>query len=496
MSAVQIVRLAAPTLCAGGLVVLLAAPRRLPARPALAASLAGWLALVATLAPTTARIPLVILAALSAPVLPRVGAVVSRRPLLWFGAVGATLAIRIPVSIGGEEASLLVPLYVTILVGIGMVLARPVDERGARLPALVSYPMAALAGWLVLSSIWSSDAAEAAVHAACYVIPFSLIAWLVVALWPSDRALAWLCGGFGGVALLAAAVAIGQGLIGRTFGNAKLAELHAAGGTFRANAFLHDPNMLGRLLVVSLLMVIAAAYVAAARGRGRRVAALACAGALLTAALCLTVSQSSGLALVVGVVVLLGRAVGWRRVLIVGGLVVAATVTWGVAGGGPAHDALTSRERIARSSDGRDRLIGGGIATWRAHPVAGSGLGSFADRYRAGLSPTDRRRATLLTSHTAPVTVLAETGLVGLGLLSWLAGATILALAGRGRAPWARWVALAALGAVAAHSLLYAALLEDPLTWVALAAGMALTQRPPSRPAARPLPVRRREAVA
>ena len=352
------------------------------------------------------------------------------------------------------------------------------------------------AGWLVLSSAWSSDPTEGAVRVACYIVPFTLAAWLVVTLWPGDRALAWLCGGFGVTAFCAAAVAIGQGLTGRTFGNPKLEELHAAGATFRANGFLHDPNMLGRLMVVALIVLIAAGYLASARRR-REQMALACGATLLTVALVLTVSQSSGLALLAGMVVLLGRAVGWRRILVVGGLLGAVTVIWGVVGTGPAHDALASRERIARASDGRDRLIDAGIGIWRAHPVVGSGLGSFADQYSATLSPQERRRATLFTSHTAPITVLAEGGLVGIGLLSWLGLATVLALRVPGRGAGARWTVLAGLAAIATHSLLYAALLEDPLTWVALAVGTALTlQRPQARPAPAGVSVSRRELVA
>ncbi len=496
MTAVELIRLAGLILCAAGLAALLAAPR-FPAGAALGATLGGWLALITTLAPAATRLPVVICAGLAGGALLRVGALMLRRPLLWFAAIGATVAIRVPVSIGGQKASLLAPLYVVLLLGVGMFLASPQSRgTGARFPTVVGRPLGAVAGWLVLSAVWTSDPTEGAIRAACYIVPFALAAWLVVTLWPGDGALAWLCAGFGAVALCAAAVAIGQGLTGRTFGNAKLEELHAAGATFRANGFLYDPNMLGRLMVVALIMLIGAGFIATTRS-GREPLALACAATLLTVALVLTVSQSSGLALVAGTVVLLGRTVGWRRILVVGGLLGVVTVIWGVVGTGPAHDALASQERIARASDGRDRLVDAGIGIWREHPVVGSGLGSFAEQYRATLSPQERLRATLFTSHTAPVTVLAEGGLVGFGLLSWLGLATILALRAPGRGAWARWVVLAVLAAIATHSLLYAALLEDPLTWVALAVGTALTLQPPRlRPAPAVVAVSRRVLVA
>ena len=494
MTAVTSLHLAGSVLCAGGLAGLLAAPRRLPVGMALGATLTGWLALIAALAPSGTRVPIVAVVALGAVALLRAGAVVARHPHLWFAAIGATLAIRVPVAVGGQEASLLVPLYLTILLGIGM-RARSAIGAPPRFPRAVGRPLAALTAWLVLSSAWSSDPAQGSIRAACYIVPFALAAWLVVALWPGNDALAWLCGGFGVIAVSAAAVAIGQGLTGRTFGNATLDELHAGGATFRANGFLHDPNMLGRRIVVALIIALAMGYLGGSGARGRWVQASA--ATVLTLGLCLTVSQSSGLALIVGVVVILGRAVGWRRVVIVGSVVGAVVIAWGLVGTDGAHRALASQERIARASDGRDRLIGGGIEIWREHPVVGSGLGSFTDHYRATLSPQEARRATLLTSHTAPITVLAEGGLIALGLLVWCGGATILLLRRPGWAAWARWTVLAVLAAIGTHSLLYAALLEDPTTWIALAAGAALTWQPsPQRATTAIAPRRRRELAS
>jgi O-antigen ligase len=483
--AVELVRTAASITCAGGLLALLAAGRRIRPPVALWVVLVGWLVTAASLAPPGRRWTAMLAVAAVAGLLPRLGNVLADRTCWWLAAVGATLALRVPVSVGDQDASLLLPLYAAIVAGAGMSLAARRRRRAShRFPRKLGVPLGAFSAWLMVSSAWSSDPGEAAVRIACYVAPFALLAWLVVDLWPAQGGPTWLAGGFGAMAVGAAAVAIGQAVAGRTFGNDKLAELHAAGGMFRANGPLHDPNMLGRILAVALILALAAAYLCAARGEGRRSLRLVAGGMLLIAGLMLTASQSSGLALVAGVGVLLMRGVGWRRVLAVMAVAGVALIAWGAFGSDPVHDAVSSRERIARASDGRDRLVAGGIAVWRDHPLAGSGLGSFADRYRAGLDPAERERAALVTSHTAPVTVLVEGGIVGLGLLVWVAVAAIRVLGRRGRAGWARWALLATLAAVAVHSLLYAALVEDPLTWVALAAGAALTLAPRERPPA------------
>jgi O-antigen ligase len=85
----------------------------------------------------------------------------------------------------------------------------------------------------------------------------------------------------------------------------------------------------------------------------------------------------------------------------------------------------------------------------------------------------------VLVSHNAPLTVLSEMGLVGIGLLVWLLAAAALALRRAGAAADALGtrVALAALAAILVHSLLYAALFENPYSWVILAAGLLLAAR-------------------
>jgi hypothetical protein len=73
---------------------------------------------------------------------------------------------------------------------------------------------------------------------------------------------------------------------------------------------------------------------------------------------------------------------------------------------------------------------------------------------------------------------------IGFGLFLWLlAGAGWAVVRGSaaqgGPAGWARWTAGAILLGIVIHSLLYAALFEDPFIWVLTAAAVALAALAP-----------------
>ena len=80
-------------------------------------------------------------------------------------------------------------------------------------------------------------------------------------------------------------------------------------------------------------------------------------------------------------------------------------------------------------------------------------------------------------SHTTPITIAAEQGVLGLiayiGLL--LAGVLVLAR-GRLRSSPARVAILAAFVALVVHTWAYADFLEDPIAWTLLAVGCGLAR--------------------
>ena len=81
-------------------------------------------------------------------------------------------------------------------------------------------------------------------------------------------------------------------------------------------------------------------------------------------------------------------------------------------------------------------------------------------------------------SHTIPLTVAAEQGVIGLAVYLALLAAALSRLLHRARDdPWRAFVA-AGFVALVLHTWLYAAFLEDPVTWTLLAVGAVLARRP------------------
>ena len=101
------------------------------------------------------------------------------------------------------------------------------------------------------------------------------------------------------------------------------------------------------------------------------------------------------------------------------------------------------------------------------HPLVGVGLGSQPRASQAvsknGGPPS------LFVSHTTPLTIAAELGIVGLVLYAALLGGAAKALLRVFRLDAAFGLALAAVfAALFLHSLSYARFFEDPLTWLVL----------------------------
>lgn len=81
-------------------------------------------------------------------------------------------------------------------------------------------------------------------------------------------------------------------------------------------------------------------------------------------------------------------------------------------------------------------------------------------------------------SHTIPVTVAAEQGIVGLVLYAaLLVSAFAVLFGGAGRSP-PRIALAACFAALVLHTFTYADFLEDPETWLLLGIGVALAYAP------------------
>jgi O-antigen ligase len=205
--------------------------------------------------------------------------------------------------------------------------------------------------------------------------------------------------------------------------------------------------------------------------RRRTIVAAGAATAVLFGGLVLTLSQSSLGALLVGLVVLaaLRWSARWTFAAVGAIAVVAAGVA--LAFPGALHVKLTSNRSLDKATSGRADLVRGGLRLFADRPLAGWGTGSFSKEYRRHERVSSERAAD--ASHTIPVTIAAEQGALGLiAYLALLLAAFVRLLRGARGDPIRAAVA-AGFAALVFHTLLYAAFLEDPLSWTLLGVGSA-----------------------
>jgi O-antigen ligase len=146
-----------------------------------------------------------------------------------------------------------------------------------------------------------------------------------------------------------------------------------------------------------------------------------------------------------------------------------------------------SKGSASNATSGRATLITVGLEMFADRPLEGYGSGSFEREYKAhaGTAHSSAENAAS-ASHTIPVTVAAEQGIIGLVVyLALLVTALIVLFDGAGRSP-PRIAIAAAFAALILHTWTYADFLEDPFTWALLAIGVSLarTGKPglPARP--------------
>jgi O-antigen ligase len=468
---------------------LLAAGAVLAARPRLrAAAMAGALVLTPILLiaeiwdteqfesfrdPSAVRVGAIAGALIAVAVL---AVAMARWPLLLPVLAVATLPFRVPVEAAGQTANLLVPLYGVIAAGA---LARlPVLARGAPPAGTHERPKGPLAavllafvGLYALQAAYADDLSAAAQQLVFFYVPFALLFGLLVRLEWTRRLLLWCLGVVLALALVFALIGFVEYATRTLLLNPKVIASNAFGSYFRVNSLFFDPNIYGRFLAEVML---ALATIVAWTSRRRDIALLAAALAILWASLVLTFSQSSFAALLAGLAVV--AALRWRTRLVA--LIVAGLVALGIVAGGAAlavRGDFPSPSDINDATVGRSDLVTGGLELWADRPLYGFGSGSFQPEYKR---KEDLARPNAVTaSHTTPVTVAAEQGLIGLALYAALVVVALVTLLSRARGSLGRIVIAAAFVALLVHTMVYAAFLEDPTTWVLLAAGAALAAR-------------------
>jgi len=401
--------------------------------------------------------------------------IVRRRPLILAPALIAALPFRVPIDLGGagEAANLLLPLYA--LIAAGLVAALIGEWRGsewdaaesvaAEPPGLLRFVAPALGGFVLLYALqagYADDLSSAVENVSFFLAPFAALLYLLSqARWDAStlRRIAIVLAAQG---LLLALVASFQYGSGELFWNDKVIEGNEAHPYFRVNSLFWDPNILGRYLAVTLTAL--AALVAFGRKR-RELLAASGLFVVLLATLVVCFSQSSMIALIAGVLVLV--AARWGIAAGVG----AGLISMALLG---ASLALIGGGGLTTESPGRSSLVDGGLEIGAGAPLAGEGSGSFADEFGQRFGGEE---GIALESHTEPITVLAEQGAIGVVAYAALLVVTIggllsaagLALRSRARGTPLACALLAVYAVMIVHSLGYAAFLTDPITWAVLA---------------------------
>jgi len=398
-----------------------------------------------------------------------------RWPILLPLAIVFAIPFRVPLHAGGDTANLLVPLYLVIGAAVVTTLLRDWnDPPPGHAPRAMAWVLAAAVVLYALQALYSEDFSKGLQNVCFFFVPFTIAYRLLREVEWDRRLLRWALIVVG---MEAAAFVLvgGVELFSRSlFWNDQIIRSNEFHTYFRVNSVFWDPNVYGRYL--ALVTVIATGALLWARTRD---AFWLLSGLILVLWLGLvpTYSQSSFLALLAGLAML--AAIRWSRrwtlAAVAIGAIGAVLVVLLVGGSGK----ITS-DRLNVDLSGRGSLISGGLDLFSERPIQGYGSGSFQAAYREHRANKD---APVTVSHTEPVTVAAEQGL--LGLFVYLALVVVaLGTLGRGlwsaraagpaAAPAARAAVLAAFVALLVHTLAYAGFFEDPITWVLLAVGASL----------------------
>jgi len=351
-----------------------------------------------------------------------------------------------------------------------------------------------------LQALYSPDFSKSLQNVCFFFVPFSLVYALLRDVDWTQKLLALV---FAVVAVEAVAfVAVGsvEYLTRELFWNDQVIRSNEFHTYFRVNSIFWDPNIYGRYL--ALVATIAMAVLLWVRER-RTFALLTALIAVLWIGLVPTFSQSSFAALLGGLAVL--AAIRWSvkwTLVAVGGAAVLGVLVVIFAGG----VSKLSPDRCNVDTGGRCNLIAGGAKLFGQRPLWGYGAGSFPRAYREHAAT---KKAPVSVSHTEPITVAAEQGLIGFASYLALLATAVWTLAtnlgaslsnpnrsrgggvvggttpedalatGRGGGSPAttgpaRPALLAAFIALLVHTMAYAGFFEDPIAWVLLAIGASL----------------------
>jgi O-antigen ligase len=390
----------------------------------------------------------------------------------WPALLPVLALVALPFRISVSGSNLLVPLYFVIGAGAVRYIVRAVRSEGAQPATNARWLERLLALFVVvyaLQALYSSDFETGLKNMVFFYVPFALLYCLLARIeWTPQllRICAWT---IAALALALAGVAFVEYAARTTWFSTRLAQENQLYTYFVANSVFFDPNIFGRFLA---LVMVALAVLLLYERPGREQLETSVVLAILWGALLISFSRSSMIALLVGLALL--AAIRWRPeaplalgavVVVLGGAAVAIKpTTFGLNQG------------LNGVSAGRGSVLKGGVQLFGDRPLQGFGSGSFEHEYRIH----NPNAGPLTASHTTPVTVAAEQGVIGELVYLALVVVALVVLVRGARANPARAAIAAAFAALLAHTMLYADFLEDPFAWALLGIGAALARASPA----------------
>ena len=331
----------------------------------------------------------------------------ARRPAVVPVALLAVAPFRIPIQLGKQDAFLLLPLYLVLAASVLAVAYRMVRGWTPPPPPLfLALPTAVFVAYTSLSFLWTYDLHEGGIELAFFVFPFmagfGVVARTPVAPW-LGRALAVTLVALGS---LFAAIGLWEAHSHRLIFARDVQVANAYTSFFRVTSLFKDPSLYGRYLVLPIALLLVALLVR--RGRSLEWIPLAALIAFLFAGLYYSYSQSSFVALFCVTFAIAFLAVGRRLKTFL--LVCAAIAAVGAATF--AAQAIQGRS-LKEVTSSRSRLVTITLDAFELKPVAGVGIGG---QRQASGDAIGTRKATKNASHTTPLTVLAELGILGFPL--------------------------------------------------------------------------------
>ena len=378
----------------------------------------------------------------------------------------------------GGKLGRLIPLYAVLAASATAFLYRAVRHNEILAPPrLVAVPTAAFVAFASVSLLWTRDLDAGANLLAFFLLPFAVL----IAVVARAELLPWLPKA---LAVIAVGLATVFALVGLwqeqtkelLFYGPQLEVANAYSPFFRVTSLFTDPSLYGRHVVLGFAVLLVLVW--AARIHLALAAALM---AVMFAGLYFSYSQSSWAALfvVAAVVTVVAGDPNARRA------VLAATAVAVLVAG--AFVAVQARDKSIREvTSGRWQRAAYTIDVIEEQPLVGVGLGAQPKVSRELGAGRDARQARFV-SHTTPLTIAAELGLVGFALYGFVLLATVRVLLLLRRSwPWLALALGAVLLALFVHALAYSGFIEDPITWLALGVAAAYLAVPaPSREAAR-----------